>query len=217
MVEHPDVKIGLTKFSALRAANVFPQSSTPRQVCLCQYHDNIKLLCDSLNKKIPNLPQYSSAFIDNLECDTKDEVCMYKRCLDDDIVWSQWERVSQPVESKKGKIKDVATMLKVTNKGTVEEALSDLEDKMPFFLQHVFIKRKHQFFEDRISQLGPEEAVVQVDFGENFTCCYQDEIQAAHWSQEQITLFTAAVWVNDSSKTTCETHCIISDDHGQDK
>ena len=80
-------------------------------------------------------------------------------------------------------------MLKVTNKGTVEEALSDLEDKMPFFLEHVFIKRKqHQFFEDRISKLGPEEAVVQVDFAENFTCCYQDEIQAAHWSQEQITL-----------------------------
>ena len=232
-VEHPDVKIGLSKFSALRPANVLPQSSTPRQVCLCQYHDNIKLLCDSLNKKIPSFPQYSSAFINNLVCDTKDEVCMYSKCskcpnwidaikkdapLDDDIVWSQWERVSQPVESKKGKIKDVAKMLKVTNEGTVEEALSDLEDKMSFFLEHVFIKRKqHQFFEDRISQLGPEEAVVQVDFAENYTCCYQDEIQAAHWSQEQITLFTAAVWVNDSSKTTCETHCIISDDHGHDK
>ena len=38
-------------------------------------------------------------------------------------------------------------MLKVTNEGTVEEALSDLEDKMPSFLEHVLIKRKqHQFF-----------------------------------------------------------------------
>ena len=72
--------------------------------------------------------------------------------LDDDIVWSQWERVFQTVESKKGKIKDVAQMLKVTNEGTVEEALSDLEDKIPFFFEHVFIKRKqHQFFEDRTS------------------------------------------------------------------
>ena len=55
--------------------------------------------------------------------------------------------MSQPVESKNGKIKDVAKMLKVTNEGTVEEALSDLEDKMPSFLEHVLIKRKqHQFF-----------------------------------------------------------------------
>ena len=77
--------------------------------------------------------------------------------LDDDIVWSQWEIGSQPVESKKGKIKDVAKMLKVTNEGAVEEAPSDLEHRMPFFLEHVFIKRKqHQFFEDRISQLGPD-------------------------------------------------------------
>lgn len=49
------------------------------------------------------------------------------------------------------------------------------------------------------------------DSTENYTCCYKDG------SQEQITLFTAAAWVNDSSKTTCETHCNISDDHGHDK
>lgn len=53
--------------------------------------------------------------------------------LDDDIVWSQWEIVSQPIESKKGKIKDVVKMLKLTNDGTVEEAPSDLGDKMPSF------------------------------------------------------------------------------------
>jgi len=106
-------------------------------------------------------------------------------------------------------------MLKLTNEGTVEEAPSHLGDKMPSFLENLSIKRKqHQFFEDCISQLGPEEAVVQGDFTENYTCCHQDEIQAAHWSQGQITLFTAAVWVHDSSKRTCETHCIIGDNHG---
>lgn len=67
--------------------------------------------------------------------------------LDDDIVWGKWETVSQPVESKKGKIKDLVKMLKLTNKGTVEEAPCDLGDKMPSFLENLTIKRKqHQFF-----------------------------------------------------------------------
>ena len=77
--------------------------------------------------------------------------------LDDDIVWSQWEIGSQPVESKKGKIKDLVKMLKLKNEGTVKETPSDLGDKMPSFLENLSIKRKqHQVFEDRISQLGPD-------------------------------------------------------------
>ena len=57
-----------------------------------------------------------------------------------------------------------------------------------------------------------------MDFAENYTCQYQDEIQAAHWSQEQVTLFTLAIWVKDSAnKTTCNSHVIVSDDHSHEK
>lgn len=46
--EHPEVKIGISKFSSLRLINVLLSSVTPRNICLCQYHENIHLICDCL-------------------------------------------------------------------------------------------------------------------------------------------------------------------------
>ena len=37
---------------------------------------------------------------------------------------------------------------------------------------------------------------MQIDFAENFSTFYQDEIQSAHWNKTQITVFTAALWQN---------------------
>ena len=64
-----------------------------------------------------------------------------------------------------------------------------------------------------IAQLKADEAIVQVGFSENYTCQYQDEIEAAHWSQEQVTLFTVAIWVkNAANNTTYNSHIIVSDE-----
>ncbi|KAK3753061.1 hypothetical protein QZH41_005509 [Actinostola sp. cb2023] len=133
-----------------------------------------------------SFPTYSRSFPDNLVCDSSNEECMMGKChkcpkwiddikrdasLDEDIQWSQWERVSQPFESKEGKVKHVMKMVKVLKEGTVEEALNSLEEKIPFFLEHVFIKRKQAaFFEGRISQMKPDEAVVQ----ESVRAVYKD-------------------------------------------
>lgn len=87
-----------------------------------------------------------------------------------------------------------------------------LEDQIPCFLEHVFIKRKQStFFEERITQLKADEGIVRVDFALNYTCQYQDEIQGAHWSQEQTTLFSAPIWVKKvAHTTTCSSHFIVS-------
>ena len=80
--------------------------------------------------------------------------------------------------------------------GTVKEAINSLSKKMPPFLEHVFIKQKQaKFFEQRLSNLKPNEAVVQVDFSENYdTCLSQDEIQSAHWNQRQVSVFPIFIW-----------------------
>lgn len=100
-------------------------------------------------------------------------------------------------------------MEKVTKEGTVEEALHSLQSKMPSFLEHVFIKRKQaEFFEKCTGQMQPDEAVVVV-------VQHQDEIQAAHWSQPQVTLFTVAIWTKDSDDNTkCSSHVIMKSTNG---
>ena len=121
--------------------------------------------------------------------------------------------------TKQRKPKTVKKIQKTIKEGTVEEALNCLQEKIVFFLQHVFVKRKQSaFFEDHIANLKEDEAIVQVDFSENYTCQYQYEIQAAHWSQEQVTLFTVAIWAKDTANnTTCNSHIIVTDDHNHDK
>lgn len=45
--------------------------------------------------------------------------------------------------------------------------------------------------ETKIKDLGLKQAIIQVDFSENYPLISQDEIQAAHWKHGQVTLFTA--------------------------
>ena len=183
----------------------------PREVCLCRYHDNVKNLCDCLSKEISSFPPYSGSFVDHLVCNSSTEECMLSKCkncpncladvkndapLDDLIKWNQWERVTHTIRTKQAKPKIVNKMEKVIKERTVEGALNCLQGQIPCFLEHVFIKRKQStFFEDCAAQMKADEAVIQVDFTENYTRQYQDEIQAVHWSQEQVTLFTVAIWV----------------------
>ena len=58
------------------------------------------------------------------------------------------------------------------------------------------------------------ERFMQVDFSENYTCMYQDDIQSAHWKQDQVSLFTAAISFNGKQHSKV----IASDnlDHGKD-
>lgn len=45
--EKSHVKMGFSKFYSLRPKKVLLQAAMP-QVCLCQYHDNAKMLCECL-------------------------------------------------------------------------------------------------------------------------------------------------------------------------
>ena len=60
--------------------------------------------------------------------------------------------------------------------------------------------------------------MLQVDFAENFSCKYLGEVQSAHWSHDQVTLFTIAIWTKSGDKNnSCESHVIVSDDLKHDK
>ena len=57
-------------------------------------------------------------------------------------------------------------------------------------------------------KIDSELAVLQIDFAENFSTLWQDEVQSAHWNKKQITAFTSVTWQQDS----CTTAVIISDE-----
>ena len=52
-----------------------------------------------------------------------------------------------------------------------------------------------------------------MDFSENFTCLYQDEVASAHWKTKSLTLFTVMIWFREHTKTMV----LISDSNVHDK
>ena len=197
--DNPSLKIGFSKFCSLRPVHVMLSSDMPRNVCLCSYHENVRLICECLSKEVPDFPQYSGDFADHFVCDPSSESCMLGKCkkclslgkqwiddemkkadIDEPTVWYQWERTMQILSGKGKKSKrKITKMQKVCKEGAVDDVFMALEEKLPQFLEHVFVKRKQaKYFEERIQTLPSNVAALQVDFAENYTCKYQDEIQS---------------------------------------
>ena len=193
-------------------------------MCLCRHHENMSLLLQELHKKLPGIfPLSTSDFIEGCVCDTSDYKRMTGKCVscselkvflvnyeskvegDDmmsEVSWYQWESCD-------------GRTVKVESRGTIEEAVCSVKEQMSKFLIHVCIKRNQSkaFEESKVVASNPEVAVVQLDFSENYTAEYQDEIQSAHWHQQQISMFTVVVW----SAGTVQSFVIVSDNLVHDK
>ena len=68
--DYPDIKIGKAKFCELRPKYVMLLSDTPKNVCLCQYHENMELLLSALHKVFPDdFPLRTYELVTNCVCD----------------------------------------------------------------------------------------------------------------------------------------------------
>ena len=55
--------------------------------------------------------------------------------------------------------------------------------------------------------------MIQMDFAENFTCLYQDEVASARWKTNSVTLLTVMIWFQKESISMV----IVSDNKHYDK
>ena len=73
--EYPSLKVGLTKFCEWRPAHVKLFDQISHQVCVCSYHENVRLLLVAL-KDHTTLNTDFSAFIEQVTCDPSAKLCM---------------------------------------------------------------------------------------------------------------------------------------------
>ncbi|XP_071481354.1 uncharacterized protein [Diadema antillarum] len=124
------------------------------------------------------------------ECDSCKDGAGFRRIMNYDTADAQWY-VWKTAEDNR--------LMKAVEEGTTHDLADYICSLVPQFLEHTYIKR-HQASEYQIckeratSNADPDEALIQIDFSENYTCVAQDEIQSAHWNQRQVSLFTVAVW-----------------------
>ena len=104
-----------------------------------------------------------------------------------------------------------------TRRGGSTDFIPELLQQTPFLYDHLFwTKWQHQQFEDmRILCPVPSSLLMMVlDFAENFACLHQNEVQAAHWHHDQLTIHPVCTYYKCSncSQMVTESVVCISDD-----
>lgn len=213
---NPEINIGRSSFFNLRPTEVLPIADTPHNVCVCMHHTNYINLLEALNKCLP-LPKNYKKVMEMISCDITNEACMSGSCDQcpkgfwnsfdttdlerKEISWNKWSFINNRPEF-------------IKNTTVCNKALTELKNMTDKFRLHCYIKQvQSDHFEETKNNLQKNEAVIQIDFAENYALTHQDEIQSAHWSHKQVTIFTCCIWFDDEMKSVA----IISNDTSHTK
>ena len=80
--EHPNLKVGKSRFAELRPEYVKLTGELPRNVCVCIYHGNFILLLEALHRYDSSIPLYSENFTSTVVCTNGIlESCFTNECL----------------------------------------------------------------------------------------------------------------------------------------
>ena len=204
---YPNTKIGKSSFASLRPKwCVWPGSSGTHSVCVCVKHQNFKLLCTAAQ-----LPKdCSKDFIASSVCSAPSENCHLGQCpqcpnLDGiyqqlDSHWFfcftdqaeeeenvdilQWESVDRG---------ELSTQ--TLTKGKLREKIA--EDTLELREHHHVAKEQARYFKMRKDNLQENEAVIVMDFAENFAFELQESSQASYFHKQQASVFVAVVYTRN--------------------
>ncbi|CAF1683341.1 unnamed protein product, partial [Rotaria magnacalcarata] len=218
--ENPTIQVSRSSFQGLRPCNVLYKSLTPHNVCVCVYHENILLLLKSLNLHVQGLRSVDlHSFIKILVCEDNNEFCMFNNCSK--CVNNFKNKIENKIIDSKSIIKwtlwstsPEGRAVKIDYEGSVVECVNVLSNKIKDFLFHTFVKRQQsQFFEMSKTNVTDKRCLLQVDYSENYSIVEQNEIQSAHWSKKQLSIFTAHFW----AQSTTQSMVLVSDDISHNK
>jgi len=218
---HPDIKISFSKFAELRPPHcVLAGSSGTHNVCVCTFHQNVKLMISGANlEKIPSLGTYQACF-NFILCEEKAPSCYLGNCescpgvpklaetlhhvLDardvGSVVYKQWVKVDRCNLEVKEKL--------------IDDFVSEFSIKVKQLAEHDFIAKKQaEFFKDLKATLKVGEVAVVADFAENYAFVCQDVAQGYHWNNDQATVHPFVCYYKESEAAEPEnvSFVVISD------
>lgn len=211
-----DVKIGLSKFAELKPSFVKSLSKIPHNVCCCLLHENMRYALESMLKIDGGLinVHVGNGMDRNFFCDPPSDQCYANKCQECKDL-EKFEKLIESIEShelfaswklwQNPKKKSYINIEKVTKEETVTDLINHISGMRQKFVTHVEVKRNQSdIFKSNIerSKTDSSIAVLQIDWAENYKCFEQNETQAAHFGQNQVSIFTAALCSNKSRAET---------------
>lgn len=216
--EYPAEKIGFSKFCFLRPKwCVLAGSSGTHSVCVCAIHQNVILLLHACA-----IEETYHDLMNHLVCSMDNRDCMLRHCckcpssenlkkifLEKFEEWDQEDEVTYSAWVTTDRTQQVTVTV------SLDEYLNHLVESLEKLLPHSFItKSQSNYLKELKTKLQPDEAIVLVDFSENYTYVIQDEVQGYHWTQDSCSLHPVVIYTcNEQGKDLIVSSlCVISDD-----
>jgi hypothetical protein len=219
VAENPDNAISYVSFTRIRPFWVRIPRASDRDTCLCIKHENVQLAVDKLHALGLLKTKYAEDILKQVCCDINSKSCMLRECVScsdksvdfhkpginsdgNTVFWSEWKSASQEY-TKNGEVKTAKLMTKSVRKGSIMELKTELKDAICNQFAHHVYNIRHQFRAYRLLKetMRVTEAIIHIDFSENYMCKHAAEVQSAHFgaSCHQATIHTGVMY-------TCSGH-----------
>ena len=247
---HPTMQMSCSQFHKLRPKHVKTTHSMKLYQSRCEHCTNPRLKLDALNKACDLTKKLESkikskADLSNVTLCPKPSPdsefhamkCLQRECIDcgveaieqhtapmvavagnDDLKWQFWttqDYVKRDQKTSKQKVLG-------TKKGAASELIKELQDDAQELPQHLLVAQWQKNAFDTLSKSVPRNSiVVHMDFSENYSTFYQEEISSAHWMKNLITIHPLVAFYrcpacDDDTRLVMDVLIFISDDNQHD-
>lgn len=226
--KYPEVKVGSSKFCELRPKEIIlPGGSGTHNVCVCVFHQNVKLALDNsgLLKSNPlklEDPTYKG-YLDLMICDDASEKCLLnecKKCKDNKTTGIYEKRILDHLEKSNSGVQ--IHQWENTDRSNLvvkmlpnDEFVRYLFSKLLKLKTHHYISKKQtKYFTDKRNNLKPGEVLVNMDFSENYNHLVQNQDQAYYWNMTQTTLHPVQINYLENGVLKSKSFAFVSNDLG---
>ena len=187
--------VSFTTFWRLKPFLVLPPRDSDRQTCLCKVCENFKLLSKVLHKDGFLPTQQTNTILSSVTCDVTSMDCMQGTCkqcsrkqvapqkhVDGQVMYMQWNTVKEQRQFKDGNVKVVSFVDKKEHTDSAQNVWITFHQQLKVFKQHIFyVTSQYAFYTKVRDNIQSQEAVIHVDFSENYECKWESAIQSAHY------------------------------------
>ena len=243
MERNPDLRVCRSLFYRSRPSHIKSPTQAKYRGCLCDYCQNINLKLQIMNQHLQEKGKSEKKITDHrhvaaLTVCVKENgrryhnaKCIQRQCTNcgvqllnhylgdlDSTILTSWQQTKE-LHCKGGKSYTTLKKALVEKNGTVGELITELLNEAAPHPQHLLnADWQNQQFSQLKSRLPEKHVLSVLDFAENYSTFYQDEVQSSYWSHNQVTIHPIVCYyrcVNCDALMT-ESLIFVSDDTTHD-
>ncbi|EFX75283.1 hypothetical protein DAPPUDRAFT_108106 [Daphnia pulex] len=210
--------VGFSAFADLRPKHVITVgSSGTHSVCVCVYHQNVKLMLSSIG-----LGEERHLLMDKVVCSVYNKTCMLSGCPNcpgsnalesflEELICDENENISykQWTHTDGKKLETIVA--------ASDDFIESLVSAIKKLTTHHFIARNQSaFFEKRKKfkeKIDHESCVLVSDFSENYSFIIQDSVQGYYWANDQATILPFMAYMKRPDGSNFNVSIAITSDH----